>query len=997
MSTVEAGYSGPSLLVLPLDVLIVVQSFMKPLDIMVLQSVRLKDLQTCKALRDPTLRRTVWRDALRRVIEENDVFAPTFPSLQTMSISQLSYAALRPQVFLRRVRRCASSCPEGMIGYLEPLRRHEVQLHLHERDEDHRMFEYNPSFLIPGGRYLVVTLAYYGCLYDVREVRPTYDPILAIPAEEVNILPGPHPRKWGVCFCTPRGDDLFLFITANMETETETIPWVSAVVVARFDAQQQCYPRPLSLHSVEGEKVSFTMSTSSVAELVGVWDFARNGLAAWTCFGVLKCIIAENNLIVVTRESGILVYEIPPLEPFTTNELCDLMLAPIYIVPPPEFTHLHTVAINQSSKNGRYFELRFGENFDMADEIVRYRVVPPPPDSPNDPVALVIESIRDLSRQGPGRRSACRHTLCECDDSIIDVQYEEHCEDRASRDRTRAAIHVEPWNGEGEQETMLVDLVDRSDPLWTRESNCDLGPEVCTFCPISGRLVQMAKMYGVVVIFDYIPLPPIQEYEVVLQKSPAPSPVLRIVEGENTLAMALSRLPSELLAHVQSFLTPFDIFSLHLNVIFEPTFDQAHMSIKELRFAALRPQLFLNSVKSESSDGPDYGWPVSTREIVLETAWNYTQWEDPIIGLHLIQGGRYLLMDTHLSLCIYDMEDPLNDVERLEPIFSLDKHGNRADDDLRPTNLPASLLAYKIRGFPDEVTGEKMAQRSLIRIEELNPRSFCANDRRLAFVGHKSDIISVWDYKHNQVALLKVVDRYGSDASNGVSAFGFFTYAIPPFAPVTTPPSPLQHEAVHTIERGWIGSGLLYSTNQAGATFTGGKPASPSDPTSFLVPSLASERLNLYPDSGYDMQCCDAGTPRACVGSVFVLGHRTGWIDPDIDAQLGRRETYFERLGIPYEEWDEEDYTEEMDEAIGRENDQAGVFIHVEHRDSPRDEFGQHPTSVVELLDRSASAWGQRELRFVELCPASGRLCAIVEEGDEPPRLLVFDYLPASM
>ena len=59
-------------------------------------------------------------------------------------------------------------------------------------------------------------------------------------------------------------------------------------VVARFDAQQECHPRPLSLHSVEGEKVSFTTSTSSVAELVGVWDFARNRLAAWTCFGVLE-------------------------------------------------------------------------------------------------------------------------------------------------------------------------------------------------------------------------------------------------------------------------------------------------------------------------------------------------------------------------------------------------------------------------------------------------------------------------------------------------------------------------------------------------------------------------------------------------------------------------------------------------------------------------------------------------------------------------------------
>ncbi|KAI5899109.1 uncharacterized protein SCHCODRAFT_02682159 [Schizophyllum commune H4-8] len=1105
------------MLVLPMDVLIIVQSFMKPLDIQALQSVRYSEpwsdsppystdhpphlSQTCRAFRDPTLRRTVWREALRRVVEENDVFAPTFPSLQSMSTSELSYAALRPQVFLRRVRRCASSCPEGTIGYLEPLRRNEIQLYLHERDEENdRLQEYNPSFLIPGGRYLVVTLAYYVYIYDLRRVCPAYDPVFAIPAEAVDTLQGPHHRKWGVCFCMPRGDDLFLFITVNMETETEQTPWVSAVVykvqglpgsprgevVARFDAQQSWYPCLLSLDSVEGERVSFTVAAS----FVGVWDFARNELASWTCFGVEKCIIVGHNLVVVTRECGILVYEIPPLEPLTTDRLYDSALAPIYVVLPPENMRLRTIALCHSWENVRLFDLRFGKSGAMADTVVWYRIEPPPQESPNDPVGLVVESIRNLACEGPGRRSAFEHTLCKCDDTIIDTQYKECCEDGASRDSTRVTIRVEPWNGEGEQGTVVVDLMDRSDPLWTRESDCSrVGPEECTFCPISGRLIQMAKDYGVVVIFDYVPSPikrasydayrvrKVPENNTILwpERSPEPSPVSWTVEGGNSLVMALLRLPSELLAHVQSFLTPFNIFCLHLtsntirkrascravwrealcrtmveNDIFGPTFDQAHMSIEELRCAALRPQLFLNSIKSDSSDGPDYGWPDSTREIVLETAWNFTQWEDPVKGLHLIQGGRYLLMDTHLSLCIYDMEDPLNDVERLEPIFSLDKHGNRADDDLRPwlpfgstlgkyacvgdeiilffssrpnhmTNSPASLLAYKIRGFPYEVTGEKLAQLSLTGPEELSPRSFCATDRRLAFVGHGSEIIGVWDYEHNQVALMKVSDRYGLDCLNGCvlthnsiifkNSRGFYTYAIPPFAPATMPPLPLKHEVMHSIESGWIGSGFLYSTNQAGATFLDLhylrddsyldryciESVSPNDFASLLVPAPTSENLNLYPDSGYEMQCCDVGTPRACVGSVFILGHRTGWIDPDIDAQLGRRETYFERLGIPYEEWNEEDYTEEMDEAIGRENDQAGVFIHVEHRNSARDEDGQYDISVVELLDRSNSAWGQRELRFVDFCPASGRLCAIVEEGDEPPRLLVFDYLPASM
>ncbi|KAL1691587.1 hypothetical protein GGG16DRAFT_53106 [Schizophyllum commune] len=523
MSIIEAGYPGPSLLVLPLDVLIVVQSFMKPLDIMVLQS-------TCKALRDPTLRRTVWRDALRRVIEENDVFAPTFPSLQTMSISELSYAALRPQVFLQRVRRCASSCPEGTIGYLEPLRRHEVQLNMRDIDEDTYADQYGPASLVSGGRYLVVMAAYFVYIYDLRQIRPHFDPILAISVEDLGPLPGSLNRKWYLELHIARGGDLFLFISFHTETEPEEKCWTSVMVykiqglpnaprgevIARLHFP---FKGMLDLHSVEGDRVAFSVAFSVGFDKspVGVWDLARNEMASWIYPFVHKCIIANNGLCVVTGKWGLFLYDIPPLEPIATDQLNESVLMPNYIFPPPENMRLHGAAIYQRSEDAPLFHVRYGEADLVADIVMRYRVVPPPSNSAGDPAMLVMESIRDFISEGPGRRSALLHTLRRCDDSIVDARREESCYYSASKDRTRATIHVEPWNGEGEQETMLVDLVDRSDPLWTRESNCDLGPEVCTFCPISGRLVQMAKM-----------------------------------------------LPSELLAHVQSFLTPFDIFSLHL-------------------------------------------------------------------------------------------------------------------------------------------------------------------------------------------------------------------------------------------------------------------------------------------------------------------------------------------------------------------------------------------------------------------------------------------------
>ena len=232
-------------------------------------------------------------------------------------------------------------------------------------------------------------------------------------------------------------------------------------------------------------------------------------------------------------------------------------------------------------------------------------------------------------------------------------------------------------------------------------------------------------------------------------------------------------------------------------------------------------------------------------------------------------------------------------------------------------------------------------------------------------------------------------------------------YDVPPLAPIATPPARIVPQVAHPIRTYPTGRHKVRTTNQASVDFldlryTHGdgifdryriERASPNDPSSPFVPVMDSGGLELRPEGGYDMTYCAIRAPRACLGNVFTMGYRTGWYDPDIEAQADRRDAYFSD-----DEWEPEDYTEEIDEAIGRENDQAGVFVHVEHRDQERDasESGRYPASIVELLDRSDAAWGHRELSFVDFCPASGRLCAVVAENG-PRRLLVFDYLPASM
>ncbi|EDR03696.1 uncharacterized protein LACBIDRAFT_306800 [Laccaria bicolor S238N-H82] len=82
---------------LPLELHILVQSFLEPRDIISLR-------MTSKLLYLSTQQRTVWLTALHRVCEDHALFEPSFPT-KNMSTKELEYAALSPARVSARMKK----------------------------------------------------------------------------------------------------------------------------------------------------------------------------------------------------------------------------------------------------------------------------------------------------------------------------------------------------------------------------------------------------------------------------------------------------------------------------------------------------------------------------------------------------------------------------------------------------------------------------------------------------------------------------------------------------------------------------------------------------------------------------------------------------------------------------------------------------------------------------------------------------------------------------
>ena len=123
--------------------------------------------KTCKSFEHTTRRRLVWLDALHRVCLDNSLFLPSFPT-PDMSDLELEQVAIAPHRWIKLSDTFVHeySGDPGEILYPQTTRifrnvamRHMRHNSTHVRHMRHmrHMWSMPYLFLVPGGRYLVVS------------------------------------------------------------------------------------------------------------------------------------------------------------------------------------------------------------------------------------------------------------------------------------------------------------------------------------------------------------------------------------------------------------------------------------------------------------------------------------------------------------------------------------------------------------------------------------------------------------------------------------------------------------------------------------------------------------------------------------------------------------------------------------------------------------------------------------------------------------------------
>ncbi|KAI5899112.1 uncharacterized protein SCHCODRAFT_01169057 [Schizophyllum commune H4-8] len=356
---------------------------------------------------------------------------------------------------------------------------------------------------------------------------------------------------------------------------------------------------------------------------------------------------------------------------------------------------------------------------------------------------------------------------------------------------------------------------------------------------------------------------------------------------------------------------------------------------------------------------------------------------------------------------------------------------------------PVSLVAYKIRNLSSTPTGEVISRLTFEGPEQLRAISYNAVKNQVAFVGRGSTVFGMWDFELNVVALIrslnddKLYDDEAILSRNSLilrSSAAFFIYELPPFSPVSSSLSPLRLDPIFVVsDTHACGDAIFLQHRANGAQFIDLQhldrhghfcryrlhPESPTDPQSLIIPVSDAGDAKFYPNE-YDLSKdhCHIRPMRACDGGLVRMGHSSGWVDSSMEAH-NRRKAEARAGPIDYsglvdetlgdgsdEDEDDEEYPDDVDEIqsyIEMADDQAGVHIHVQHRDAQsRSASGRvaaaNPTDldlVVNVLDGQDPVWQSSfDLGNIDLCPVSARLCAVTGGKDGYLRLHVLDYLP---
>ncbi|TRM56984.1 hypothetical protein BD626DRAFT_226443 [Schizophyllum amplum] len=490
------------LLSLPAELLLGIQSLLEPLDVAALQS-------TCTTLQGPSICRAVWLNTLRQVMDRNDVFTPTFP-LDEMTISELRYAAIRPQVFLRRLKRCASEAVDA-IGYLKysALRAIDLYWPTHPEHVEEHIWS---VILLPGGRYLLVVTHLNLYVHDLGQCTGSLkqEPIFVLP--KADLQPVAQGIGWALDFHVVDGNDILLFFSAPLPFDIASHSPTSIIVYKIYDVplapkgeQIACLTLPdsnivrLNSSYLPTRRVAFTIEPN----IIGVWDYENNNIALWNCpdnwclAGEL-CVMTPNRIILRNHKSGLLVYDIPPLLP-VSSALAPRYRAPIRTLDDPgRNLRIHTLYHRSS---GAFIFDFYLVNL-LGGKLVRYRIAEIQDDSGSYMGPIRHACFPWLEDQFGDDNPLPLRAL---EGTTVATVYDGGHEDLSfDEDTVHSTIHIEDRDphseDEGEGNACLVKLLDRRDPVW---ANRKLGK--VDFCPASGRLCELDGTR--LLVFDYLPPP----------------------------------------------------------------------------------------------------------------------------------------------------------------------------------------------------------------------------------------------------------------------------------------------------------------------------------------------------------------------------------------------------------------------------------------------------------------------------------------------------------
>ncbi|TRM62337.1 hypothetical protein BD626DRAFT_60081 [Schizophyllum amplum] len=476
-----------------LDVVILIQSFLPPLDILLVLR------KTCRTLYNATRIRSVWLDAVRRTCCNNFVFLPSFP-LPRMTLSELEHLATSPERYRSVLVRGATA--EGCC--LEPYARR--TLIPRRVDQPSNATRFVELMIIPGGRFLFAMSSTAVYLWDLgfnanKMIQPR-------PLAVCDVDASPEGDSW-CAGATPAGNKIEFLIGSFVDDGTkhtmyEVNPFTASPAIVEIGTHTWDFP-DLRVGTICDGRVAFWSYAESIA---GIWHLASDTTITWDVPQIQEMILVDD-CATCCCDNRIDVFNINKLLPSASKPVSTHHdLKPVitharnidYVVrmfrwytQDPHLMYFDTVDLNSSSK-----------------AFSRFHFQRPSPSDANVPnfVPVYIESIDLPPDVWNARRNRSSTNLKLLDNDVLFAW--------TAKDYEQLGVHMmqSPLSAKAGHRTVatrllsdgteVVEVAEPRAPDEEDEEEDDV-PDF-DFCPASGRLALLTDDLEITVL-DYL-MPP---------------------------------------------------------------------------------------------------------------------------------------------------------------------------------------------------------------------------------------------------------------------------------------------------------------------------------------------------------------------------------------------------------------------------------------------------------------------------------------------------------